>query len=120
MDPGGHAPRGALKIHAMTDWSFGGLWPYEARWFDSDDGRMHYVDEGPRDGRPVVMLHGNPTWSFLYRNFIPPLVEAGHRAIALDHLGFGRSDKPADRSVYTIERTPAAASHCSSRSNSAT
>src|SRR5918996_4293580 len=54
------------------DWTFGGLWPYEPRWFASDDGRMHYVDEGPRDGRPVVLLHGNPTWSFLYRNFIPP------------------------------------------------
>src|ERR687891_117881 len=76
------------------DWTFGGLWPYEPRWCDSDDGRMHYVDEGPRDGRPVVLLHGNPTWSFLYRNFIPSLVDAGHRAIAVDHLGFGRSDKP--------------------------
>jgi pimeloyl-ACP methyl ester carboxylesterase len=43
-------------------------------------GRMHYVDEGPRDGRPVVMVHGNPTCGYLYRNFIPPLVEAGHRA----------------------------------------
>jgi pimeloyl-ACP methyl ester carboxylesterase len=88
----------------MTDWSFGGLWTYEPRWFDSAEGRMHYVDEGSRDGRPVIMVHGNPTWSFLYRNFIPPLVEAGHRAIAFDHLGFGRSDKPADRSLYTIER----------------
>lgn len=88
----------------MTDWTFGGLWPYEPRWFDTDDGRMHYVDEGPRDGRPVVMVHGNPTWAFLYRNFIPPLTEAGYRAIALDHLGFGRSDKPGDPGLYTIER----------------
>src|SRR5918994_972654 len=89
---------------ADMDWSFGGLWPYEARLFESDDGRMHYVDEGPRDGRPVVLLHGNPTWSFLYRNFIPPLTEAGHRAIALDHLGFGRSDKPDRPGLYTIAR----------------
>jgi pimeloyl-ACP methyl ester carboxylesterase len=74
------------------DWSFGGTWPYEPRWFESEDGRMHYVDEGPRDGRPVILLHGNPTWSFLYRNFIPPLTSAGHRAIALDHLGFGLSE----------------------------
>lgn len=88
----------------MTDWTFGGTWPHEPKWFDSADGRMHYVDEGPRDGRPVVMVHGNPTWSYLYRNFIPPLVEAGHRAIALDHLGFGRSDKPGDASLYSIER----------------
>src|SRR5262245_39907616 len=54
----------------MTDWTFGGLWPFEPRWFDTSDGRMHYVDEGPRDGRPVVLVHGNPTWGFLYRNFI--------------------------------------------------
>jgi hypothetical protein len=86
------------------DWTFGGAWPYEPRWFESEDGRMHYVDEGRRDGRPVVLLHGNPTWSFLYRNFIPPLTEAGHRAIALDHLGFGRSDKPDRPDLYTIER----------------
>jgi haloalkane dehalogenase len=86
------------------DWTFGGLWPYERRWFDSADGRIHYVDEGPRDGKPVVMVHGNPTWGFLYRNFIPPLVEAGHRAIAIDHLGFGRSEKPDRPELYTIER----------------
>jgi hypothetical protein len=47
------------------DWSFGGLWPFEPRWFRTSDGRMHYVDEGPRDGRPVVLVHGNPTWGFL-------------------------------------------------------
>ena len=86
------------------DWSFGGAWPFEARWFESEDGRMHFVDEGPRDRRPVVLLHGNPTWSFLYRNFIPPLTEAGYRAIALDHLGFGRSDKPDRPELYTIVR----------------
>ncbi len=86
------------------DWKFGGLWPYEPRWFDSEDGPMHYVDEGPRDGKPVVMVHGNPTWGFLYRNFIPPLVEAGHRAIAVDHLGFGRSEKPDRPELYTIMR----------------
>jgi pimeloyl-ACP methyl ester carboxylesterase len=86
------------------DWTFGGSWPYEPRWFDSADGRMHYVDEGPRDGRPVVMLHGNPTWGYLYRNFIPPLLEAGYRAIVPDDLGFGRSDKPDRPELYTIAR----------------
>jgi len=65
---------------------------------------MHYVDEGPRDGRPVVLVHGNPTWGFLYRNFIGPLTEAGHRAIVPDHLGFGRSDKPTDPELYRIPR----------------
>jgi cis-3-alkyl-4-acyloxetan-2-one decarboxylase len=87
-----------------ADWSFNGSWPYEPRWFESTDGRMHYVDEGPREGKPVVLLHGNPTWGYLYRHFIPPLVEAGHRAIVPDHLGFGRSDKPDQPQLYTIER----------------
>ncbi len=87
-----------------TDWRFEGTWPHEPRWFDTPDGRMHYVDEGPRDGKPVVMVHGNPTWGYLYRNFIGPVVEAGHRAIVPDHLGFGRSDKPDDPPLYTIDR----------------
>ena len=86
------------------DWTFSGTWPYEPRWFDSADGRMHYVDEGPRDGAPVVMVHGNPTWGYLYRHFIDPLVDAGYRAIVPDHLGFGRSDKPDQSSLYTIPR----------------
>jgi haloalkane dehalogenase len=65
---------------------------------------MHYVDVGPRDGRPVVLLHGNPTWGYLYRNFIGALAEAGHRAIVPDHLGFGRSDKPDEPDLYRIPR----------------
>jgi pimeloyl-ACP methyl ester carboxylesterase len=92
-------------VRAVTeDWTFEGSWPYEPRWFESADGRMHYVDEGSRDGRPVVMLHGNPTWGYLYRSFIPALVEAGHRAIVPDHLGFGRSDKPDSPELYVISR----------------
>ena len=86
------------------DWTFGGSWPHEPRWFDSADGRMHYVDVGPRDGRPVVLLHGNPTWGYLYRNFIDPLGAAGHRAIVPDYLGFGRSDKPDEPELYRIPR----------------
>ena len=86
------------------DWTFGGTWPHEPRFFDTPDGRMHYVDVGPPQGRPVVMLHGNPTWGYLYRNFIPPLVEAGYRAIVPDHLGFGRSDKPDEPELYAIGR----------------
>jgi pimeloyl-ACP methyl ester carboxylesterase len=91
-------------VAAVKDWTFEGTWPYEQKWFDSSDGRMHYVDEGPRDGRPVVMVHGNPTWGYLYRNFIPALVEAGHRAIVPDHLGFGRSEKPRDAELYRVPR----------------
>ncbi|MGB5812703.1 MAG: alpha/beta fold hydrolase, partial [Polyangiales bacterium] len=87
-----------------TDWTFGGTWPFEPRWFDSPDGRMHYVDEGPRDGKPVVMVHGNPTWGYLYRNFIPALVGAGYRCIVPDHLGFGRSDKPDQPTLYQVPR----------------
>ncbi len=86
----------------MTDWTFGGLWPYPPRWFDTPEGRLHYVDEGPRDARPVVLVHGNPTWGFLYRNFVGPLVQRGYRVIVPDFLGFGRSDKPADAAWYGV------------------
>jgi haloalkane dehalogenase len=89
---------------AGRDWTFGGTWPFEPRWFDSPEGRMHYVDEGPREGAPVVMFHGNPTWGYLWRHFIPPLVEAGYRAIVPDYLGFGRSEKPDDPELYRIPR----------------
>ncbi len=89
---------------ANIDWTFGGTWPYEPRWFQTSEGRLHYVDEGPRDGRPVVLVHGNPTWGYLWRNFIPPLVAAGFRTIVPDHLGFGRSDKPDAPEVYRIPR----------------
>lgn len=66
--------------------------------------RMHYVDEGSRDGKIVLLLHGEPSWSFLYRKMIPGIVAAGHRAIAPDLIGFGRSDKPAEQSDYTFHR----------------
>jgi haloalkane dehalogenase len=64
--------------------------------------RMHYVDEGPTDGHPVLLLHGQPTWSYLYRTVIPVLTAAGLRAIAPDLIGFGRSDKPTSRTDYTV------------------
>ena len=66
--------------------------------------RMHYVDEGPRDGAPVVLLHGEPTWSYLYRSMIAPLAGAGHRVLAPDLIGFGRSDKPTRTADYTYRR----------------
>ena len=65
--------------------------------------RMHYVDEGPRDAAPILMLHGEPTWSYLYRKLIPLFAAAGLRAVAPDHIGFGRSDKPVDKTVYSFE-----------------
>jgi len=91
-----------VSARAGPDWTFGGAWPFRPRWFASRDGRLHYIDEGPRDGRPVVLVHGNPTWGFVYRNFVGPLAAAGHRVIVPDHLGFGRSDKPADAGLCTV------------------
>lgn len=63
--------------------------------------RIHYVDEGPPDAPPVLLLHGEPSWSYLYRKLIPIITAAGYRAVAPDLVGFGRSDKPARRSAYT-------------------
>jgi len=66
--------------------------------------RMAFVDEGPRDAAAVVLLHGEPTWSYLYRHMIPSLVDAGHRVVAPDLIGFGRSDKPTLRADYSYAR----------------
>ena len=66
--------------------------------------RVHYIDEGPRDADPVLLMHGEPSWSYLYRKMIPVLVDAGHRVIAPDLVGFGKSDKPTEKSDYTYAR----------------
>jgi haloalkane dehalogenase len=66
--------------------------------------RVHYLDEGPQDADPVLLLHGEPSWCYLYRKMIPILTAAGHRVIAPDLPGFGRSDKPAARADYTYQR----------------
>ncbi|GGD98280.1 haloalkane dehalogenase [Polymorphobacter glacialis] len=66
--------------------------------------RIHHIDEGPRTAAPILLLHGEPSWSYLYRNFVGPLADAGHRVIAPDLIGFGKSDKPADRADYSFER----------------
>ena len=77
---------------------------FEPRYIDVDGMRMHYVDEGQQDAEPVLLLHGEPSWSFLYRHMIPPLVDAGLRAVAPDLIGFGRSDKPVTQSAYTYAK----------------
>src|SRR4051794_8115642 len=66
--------------------------------------RMHYVDEGPRDAPVALLLHGQPTWSYLYRSLVPVLVARGIRVVAPDNIGFGRSDKPAAPTDYTFQR----------------
>ena len=66
--------------------------------------RVHYLDEGPADAAPVLLMHGEPSWCFLYRHMIPALVAAGHRVVAPDLIGFGRSDKPTEQSDYTYAR----------------
>ena len=66
--------------------------------------RLHYVDEGPKDAPPILLMHGEPTWSYLYRKMIPGLAAAAFRVIAPDLIGFGRSDKPSERSDYTYQR----------------
>ena len=71
-------------------------YPFEPNYVDVGGLRMHYVDEGPADGKPVLMLHGEPSWSYLYRHMIPICAAAGHRVIAPDLIGFGKSDKPTD------------------------
>jgi haloalkane dehalogenase len=63
--------------------------------------RMHYIDEGPRDAQPVLMLHGEPSWAYLYRKMVPVITAAGLRAVAPDLIGFGRSDKPVSQDDYT-------------------
>ncbi|MDH3810853.1 MAG: haloalkane dehalogenase [Gammaproteobacteria bacterium] len=85
------------------DSRFEGLpdYDYAPHYVDIDGMRMHYVDEGPRDGEVVLLLHGEPSWSYLYRHMIPPLRDAGLRVIAPDLIGFGKSDKPTRKTDYS-------------------
>ena len=96
-----------MTILRTPDERFANLpgYDFEPHYVQVGDGlRMHYVDEGPRDAAPVLLLHGEPSWSFLYRKLIGPLVAAGHRAIAPDLIGFGRSDKLVAREDYTYQK----------------
>ena len=82
------------------------LYPFEHNWLDLNGQRLHYLDEGPQDGRgaPVLMVHGNPSWSFYYRNLVQTL-RATHRCIVPDHIGCGFSDKPGDADYnYTLSQ----------------
>lgn len=90
------APRRALPATLAR------LYPFPSRFTDVDGVAIHHVEAG--EGPPVVLLHGNPTWSFLWRAFLPALAAKGYRALAPDHAGFGLSDHPADPAYYSIER----------------
>jgi haloalkane dehalogenase len=81
---------------------FEGTFPFEPRWLDAGDVRLHYVDEGPRDAPTLLFVHGNPTWSYLWRKPIAALSANGRRCVAFDHMGFGRSDKPPHMARYTL------------------
>ena len=86
------------------DGDFGGTFPFEPRFLSAGEVGLHYVDEGPPDARPLLFLHGNPTWSYLWRRPLAALSARGHRCLAYDHMGFGRSDKPPRLSAYTFQR----------------
>jgi len=93
-----------VEVFRTPDERFSDLPGYDfaPNYVEVDGLRLHYLDEG--EGDPIVCFHGEPTWSYLYRKMIPPLVEGGHRVIAPDYAGFGRSDKPTDREWYTYDR----------------
>ena len=100
-----------MRVLRTPDDRFVGLpdYPFTPHYVEVDDGdgatlRVHYVDEGPRDAPPVLLMHGEPSWSYLYRTMIPVLVDAGHRCVAPDLIGFGRSDKPAEPTDYSYAR----------------
>ena len=95
-----------MEILRTPDECFASLpgYPFAPHYTETGGIRIHYVDEGPRNAAPVLMLHGEPSWSYLYRKMIPIVVQAGHRVVAPDLVGFGRSDKPVRRDDYTYQR----------------
>lgn len=92
-----------MKLLRTPDARFENLpdYPFQPNYLEVDGIRMHYVDEGPSDGEVVLLLHGEPSWSFLYRHMIPPIAQAGFRVVAPDLIGFGKSDKPAALNDYS-------------------
>ena len=97
-----------MRVARTPDERFANLpgFPFDPRYVEIPDGaagtlRVHYLDEGPASADPVLLMHGEPSWSYLYRKMIPVLIAAGHRCVAPDLVGFGRSDKPTERGDYT-------------------
>ncbi|PNY79874.1 haloalkane dehalogenase [Deinococcus koreensis] len=94
-----------VKFVRTPDACFANLpdWPYAPKYLEIDGLRQAYIDEGPRDAAPILLLHGQPSWSYLYRYMIPVLVKGGHRVIAMDHVGMGRSDKPTALEYHSYQ-----------------
>jgi haloalkane dehalogenase len=103
-----------VSLQSSTEWEAGEVvrtpeerfanlpdYPFAAHYVEVSGYRVHYLDEGPRDGQPIWLLHGQPSWSYLYRHMIPPLAAAGYRVVVPDLVGFGKSDKPIEQSAYT-------------------
>jgi pimeloyl-ACP methyl ester carboxylesterase len=88
---------------AGLETDFEGTFPFEPRYLDCGDVRLHYVDEGPSEAPTLLFVHGNPTWSYMWRRPIAALSEQGRRCVAFDHMGFGRSDKPPQLARYSLE-----------------
>jgi cis-3-alkyl-4-acyloxetan-2-one decarboxylase len=84
--------------------NFEGTFPFEPRFLTAGEIELHYVDEGPADAPPLLFVHGNPTWSYLWRRQIAEFSSNGHRCVAFDHMGFGRSGKPRALSAYSLQR----------------
>ena len=78
--------------------------PFKPNYLEIEDLRIHYVDEGTNNSEVILLMHGEPSWSFLYRYMIPPLVKAGFRVVAPDLVGFGRSDKPTKQTDHTYKK----------------
>ena len=95
-----------MEILRTPDDRFADLadYPYDPNYLTCGELRIHYVDQGNSDDETVLMLHGEPSWSYLYRKMIPIIANAGHRVIAPDLMGFGKSDKPANQEDYTYQR----------------
>lgn len=95
-----------MKILRTPEERFADLpgYPFKPNYLQLGDLRMHYLDEGPAGMEPVLLLHGEPTWSYLYRKMIPPIAAAGRRVLAPDLIGFGKSDKPAAMGDYSYQQ----------------
>ena len=101
-----------MKVLRTPEEAFAGLpdFPFAPHYAEVRDAaigtplRVHYIDEGPRNAPVVLMMHGEPTWSYLYRHMIGPVVAAGYRVVAPDLVGFGKSDKPAAKADYSYAR----------------